>query len=330
MIPYAQHSIDDDDVEAVADAMRSGHLAQGPACERFERELGRYLDVPHVVAVSSGTTALEIMLASIPHRVRVVPAITFAASAARSVPGEVRIADVDPVTGLMDAEHALSLASGADSVIVLVHLGGRRAPVPDADGIRMVDDACHALGGDGLPRKKSLATVYSFHPAKHITTGEGGAIVTYSRDRADAMRAARDPRKYTNGRMSELHAALGLSQLKKAAGWLERRRALALAYDVGLAGLDWLRRPEIVDGHAWHLYAVHVPATLRERLREHLTSRGVGTQVHYKQLRDFFIGGPDLPGARAYAASTLSLPLFPTMTAYEHEHVIDAVRSFAP
>ena len=295
----------------------------------------------------------------------VVPTITFlaTANAARFVGAEVIFADVDPDTGLMrpeDFEQALAAAKDARIKAVLpVHLAGRPAHPADVarlaarHGIAVIEDACHALGTTyatgnetatiGDCRHAAMQT-FSFHPVKTVASGEGGMVTT--RDAALAARLAllrnhgmaRDPAKLAaapwgyemdepgyNYRLSDIHCALGLSQLGKLAKFAARRRALAARYDRALAPLA----PHIVpvrsaDGTTpvLHLYQVLIDfaalRTTRAALMEALRARGIGTQVHYIPVhtQPYYrrrYGEIALPGAQRFYERTLSLPLFPTM-----------------
>ena len=308
---YGAQLIEEDDIAAVVAALRSPHLAHGPRVGAFELALARACGAREAVACSSGTAALQLALASLdvgPGDVCIVPAVSFlsTATAARLLGAEVRFADVDPDTGLMTPQSlAAALGQGGLVKAVLpVHLAGRlcdmdtiSAMARDADA-RVVEDACHALGGiDDLGRpvgacQASDAACFSFHPVKTIAAGEGGAMTLNDPARAERARRLRNhgvtrdaalmsepgsfgvdgqpqPWAYEqlelgfNLRLDEMSAALALSQLAKLARFVARRTALATAYDIALAPLRPHVRPvPRPAGARWglHLYTVLLQA----------------------------------------------------------------------
>lgn len=324
-------------------ALRSDHLTQGPAVEAFERALAERCEVPHAVAVANGTAALHLACLALDlpaGSVGITSALTFAASAnAMELSGLVAdFSDVDPVSSCMDAltlEAALArLPEGRARLVVPVHFAGHPCPmdeiaaVASARGLRVIEDACHALGADhpdgrggrlpvGSCAHADLA-VLSFHPVKHVTSGEGGAVLTRDAALAERLRALRshgmegrperlkvpeeafDPATGEknawyhemhslglNYRLTDLQAALGASQLRKLPRFLQKRRALAARYAERLAPLPFARLPTTREGygHAWHLYVVGLDfdalGLTRHQVMVHLRERGIGTQVHY-------------------------------------------------
>lgn len=363
MLPYGRQTIDDADIAAVVEVLRSPLLTCGPLVARFEQALAAKLGAKHASVCSSGTAALHLVYAALDigagDEIITTP-ITFSATAAAAyyVGAKVRFADVDPATGNIDPASVAPLIGPRTKAIVAVHLGGLPADLEalhalaDRHGIALIEDACHALGatyhGTPIGGGRSVATVFSFHPVKHITTGEGGAIVTPSaalKRRIDRLRqhgVERDPSHMQqppagswsyevqelgwNYRLSDLSCALGLAQLAKLDRFVARRRELAAAYRTALAGFTGVTAPaEASDREsAYHLFAVAIDfarfATTRARVTEQLAARGIGTQVHYIPLYEHPLHkqrcgdvGPH-PGADHYYARTLSLPLFPAMT----------------
>ncbi|MEO6777434.1 MAG: UDP-4-amino-4,6-dideoxy-N-acetyl-beta-L-altrosamine transaminase [Kofleriaceae bacterium] len=363
MLPYGRQTIDDADIAAVVEVLRSPLLTCGPLVARFEQALAAKLGAKHASVCSSGTAALHLVYAALDlgagDEIITTP-ITFSATAAAAyyVGAKVRFADVDPRTGNLDPASVAALIGPRTKLIVPVHLGGLPADLEalhelaDGHGIALVEDACHALGatyhGTPIGGGRSAATVFSFHPVKHITTGEGGAIVTHSaalKRRLDRLRqhgVERDPAHMQqppagswayevqelgwNYRLSDLSCALGLAQLAKLDRFVARRRELASAYRTALAGFTGVTSPpESSDrDSAYHLFAVAIDfahfGTTRARVTEQLAARGIGTQVHYIPLYDHPLHrqrcgepGPH-PGADHYYARTLSLPMFPAMT----------------
>ena len=363
MLPYGRQTIDDADIAAVVEVLRSPLLTCGPVVPRFEQALAAKLGAKHASVCSSGTAALHLVYAALDlgagDEIITTP-ITFSATAAAAyyVGAKVRFADVDPSSGNIDPASVASLIGPKTKAIVAVHLGGMPVDLEalhdlaDRHGIPLVEDACHALGatyhGTPIGGGRSIATVFSFHPVKHITTGEGGAIVTPSaalKRRIDRLRqhgVERDPSHMQqppagswayevqelgwNYRLSDLSCALGLAQLAKLDPFVARRRELAALYRTALAGFTGVTTPvESNDREsAYHLFAVAIDFahfnTTRARVTEQLAARGIGTQVHYIPLYEHPLHkqrcgdvGPH-PGADHYYARTLSLPLFPAMT----------------
>lgn len=330
-LPYARHTIDPDDVHAVAQALRSERLTQGPEVPRFEAELARVVGAREAIAVSSGTAALHVALAALgvgPGDEVIVPPLTFAATAnavllcgARPV-----FADVAADTGNLDPASVAARIGRATRGAIAVHFAGHPADV-DAlsaalgSGRFLLEDACHALGafvGERAAGTLGDAACFSFHPAKLVTTGEGGAITTASDRLAARARLLREhgierrPERFEglglppalqdeergawvyeqhalapNYRLCDVAAALGRSQLAKQAAFLARRRAIAEAFAKAFADEDLLECPHERPGvrSAWHLFAVRLHAEAlrggRAALFAALRARGIGVQVHY-------------------------------------------------
>ena len=388
-LPYGRQTIEDDDVQAVIGALKSDWLTTGPAVERFERALAARCGGRETVAVANGTAALHLAARALgvgAGDTAVVPAITFLATAnvICLLGGEVVFADVDPVTGLMTPQSlrdALARAQSSVRAVLPVHLGGRLADMPAIGaiareaGAAVIEDACHALGAahaDGEGRMvptgacaHSDAAVFSFHPVKTITAGEGGAIAcrtpelaarlrrlrSHGMERSPAAWSERDlsfedgepnpwyyemPELGWNYRLPDLQCALAHSQLAKLDRFLARRGMLADAYDRLLAPLSNLIKPAPrISGQqsGWHLYQVSIDFEGARRSRgavmRALHARGIGTQVHYIPLnrQPYYSrrGAPDLPGAERFYAATLSLPFYPAMEVADVERVVQAL-----
>jgi UDP-4-amino-4,6-dideoxy-N-acetyl-beta-L-altrosamine transaminase len=365
----------------VTAVLRSDLITFGPQMAAFEADLARVVEAPQAVACVNGTAALHLALAALdigPGDVCIVPAITFlsTATAARFCGADVVFADVDPESGLMTPQsfaEALARAGPKAKAVLPVHLGGRAcdmaaiAPLARAAGLRIVEDACHALGGRAGGTAIGASTLsdascFSFHGVKTIACGEGGAVTTGDADLAARIRRLRnhgvthDPALMTdealsldvdgernpwsyeqlelgfNYRMTELSAALGRSQLAKLPRFVARRAEIAARYDallVPLAGrLEPVANPPGQDV-SLHLYVVRLLGGLQARraaLMRRLASRGIGTQVHYIPMyrQPYFhrrYGDQSLPGAEAYYAAALAIPLFPAMTDADAERV---------
>ncbi|HEY1751207.1 MAG TPA: UDP-4-amino-4,6-dideoxy-N-acetyl-beta-L-altrosamine transaminase [Caulobacteraceae bacterium] len=377
VLPYGRQTIEDDDVAAVAAALRDDFLTTGPKVEAFEAAFAEYVGARHAVACSNGAAALHLAVLALgvqPGEVCIAPSITFLATAncARYVGAEVVFADIDPASGLMTVatlRDAVARAGGRKIAAILpVHLRGDVAELPalrrvaDEQGAALVEDACHALGSrmvfDNVPasagdgRWGELA-VFSFHPVKTLTTGEGGMVTTADAGLAERLKRLRshgmvrpdgaDPWWYEmpelgfNYRLPDVLCALGLSQLAKLPRLVERRRALARRYEAALAPLAPAVR--IAARPPWSDPALHLMTVLidfeaigrsRAEVMAALKAKGVGSQVHYIPVhrQPYYAaryGVADLPGADAWYARCLSLPLYPTMEDGDVERVAAAL-----
>ena len=375
-IPHGRQTITDDDIAAVVATLRSDFLTQGPQVAAFERAFCEYTGARFAVAVANGTAALHLgalaLGADASSRVITTP-ITFAASAncVRYCGGNVAFADIDPETLLLDLAAVRRLLESAPrghfQGIIPVDFAGKPLPmdafraVADEFGLWIMEDACHALGGHFTDGRGELQrcgnarfaelTVFSFHPVKHVTTGEGGMLTTDSPELYDKLVRLRthgitkDPARMQqnpggwyyemqelgfNYRLSDLQAALGTSQLARAEAGVARRRELARRYDQAFAGTAVRSFPAVSgEGHAYHLYVVEVDE--RRRVYDELRERQILTQVHYIPVHTMpyyqatgFEGGP-FPRAEAYAARALSLPMYPGLTDEEQAYVIESV-----
>ncbi|MGN6109720.1 MAG: UDP-4-amino-4,6-dideoxy-N-acetyl-beta-L-altrosamine transaminase [Kofleriaceae bacterium] len=380
-LPYGRQTIDDADVAAVVDALRAPLLTCGPLVARFELELARWLGAAHASVCSSGTAALHLAYAALGigegDEIITTP-ITFSATAAAAyyVGATVRIADVDPRTGNLDPGSVEALIGPRTRAIVPVHLGGLPADLDELTaiarraGVALIEDACHALGatyrGARIGSRESDAVVFSFHPVKHITTGEGGAVIARDpriKQRIDRLRQhgiERDAARFDappdgpwvyevqelgwNYRLSDLACALGIAQLARLDGFLRDRRGLAAHYRRELArtfGADGGVEPsaESPDREsAYHLFTVAIDfarfGTTRAEVMRRLSAAGISTQVHYIPLLQHRLhaarcpgeGERPRPGADRYYARTLSLPLYPALSPADASRVVEELR----
>ena len=379
-LPYGRQHISDEDVAAVIDTLRSDFLTQGPRVQEFEQQFAAYVGASHAVAVSNGTAALHLCALALgvqPGQRVITTPITFAASAncVRYCGGEVHFADIDPATGLLDLEQVRKLLEAhphgyfaglipVDFAGLAVDMVAARA-LADEHGLWIIEDACHAPGGffvDGQGEKRFCGSgqlaelaIFSFHPVKHIATGEGGMITTNDAALASHLRRLRThgiEREATgllrqdeggwymemqelgyNYRISDINCALGLSQLARADAGLARRRQLAAQYDAAFAqvpGVAVLAPGQ--PGHAYHLYVILVEN--RRGLYEFLRTKNILAQVHYVPVprmpyyEKLGWRAGDFPHAEAYYARCLSLPLYPTLTGEEQAYVVACVREF--
>jgi UDP-4-amino-4,6-dideoxy-N-acetyl-beta-L-altrosamine transaminase len=370
-LPYGRQSIDDDDIAAVAEALRADYLTTGPQVEAFEQAFAAKVGAAHAVACANGTAALHMAAIALeigPGDVCIVPSITFLATAncARFQGADVVFCDVDPATGLMTAD---TLCEALDRVgkrmvaaVLPVHLAGRMVDMPairtlaeEADAA-VIEDACHALGssaafGQAGDCHHSAMACFSFHPVKTIATGEGGMVTTNDETTAQRLRLARshgmvrqgmiEPWAYEqqllgyNYRLPDVLCALGSSQLRKLDQFVSRRRWLAARYDELLAPLAPVVQTVHGEGNpTLHLYVALIDfdaaGISRAQVMERLAAKGIGTQVHYIPVdsqpyyRNLY-GGQTLPGAAAWYAKCLSLPLYPGMADDDPERVVDAL-----
>lgn len=379
-LPYGRQVIEEDDIAAVREALMAPLLTTGPLVERFEQALAATTAAREAVVVSNGTAALHLAARAI-HLNRaqtaIVPSVTFVATAnaVRYCGAEVVFADVDPATGLMTAETLLEALRRAPSntarAVFPVHLAGQTCAMGAIAGLArewglwIVEDACHAIGGDqttthgpvpvGACADSDMAC-FSFHPVKTIAMGEGGAITTNNAGLAAAMRRDRshgliresdpsEPWAYElrepgfNYRAPDILCALGLSQLKKLARFAAQRRRLVAAYRERLGAMRAILQPVEDAGHgdpAWHLFVVRIDferaGVSRADLMRRLAEAGIGSQVHYIPVhrQPYYAArypGTHLPGADAYYARCLSLPLFASMSEDDVARVCGALKA---
>lgn len=379
-IPYGRQDINDADVAAVVAALRSEWLTQGPAVPRFEQAVAGYCGTAHAVAVNSATSALHIACLALGlgpgDRLWTSP-VTFVASANCGLycGAEVDFVDIDPRTYNLcpQALERKLLAAEAEGrlpkVVVPVHLCGQPCDMQAIHalgqrfGFRIIEDASHAIGGRyrGEPVgncRYGDITVFSFHPVKIVTTGEGGMALTNDATLADRMARlrshgiTRDPAQMThapdgpwyyqqvdlgfNYRMTDVQAALGASQMERIDDYVRRRRALARRYDERLAGLPLTLPWQHPDGEsAVHLYVIRLD---RQRIRrshrqvfESLREQGIGVNLHYIPVHTqpyyarMGFGRGDFPEAERYYAEAISLPMYPTLTDAQQDRIVAAV-----
>ena len=372
LLPYGWQAIDEDDVQAALAVLRGGRLTTGPRVAEFERAVAAAVGAAHAVAVSSGTAALHAAAFAGgigPGDEVIVPALTFAASAnAVLYQGGIPVfADVRGDTLNVDPADVAARLTGRTRAIVAVDYAGQPADLDALGalardrGLALIEDAAHALGAEYRGRRVgALAdlTAFSFHPVKHITTGEGGLVTTASRELAARLRRFRNHGLETeygerhergdeyspmvelgyNYRLTDLQCALGLSQLTRLEQFLKRRAELAQRYRMELAGQPGLLLPAVATDvrHAWHIFPVLLqPERLRADRRTILAAlraENIGVAVHYVpvywhpyyQARGY--GRGLCPRAEWAFERLLTLPLFPAMTDEDADDVLAAVR----
>jgi perosamine synthetase len=369
LIPYGRQCIDEADIRGVADVLRSDFLTTGPKIAEFEEAVATYSSAAYGVAVNSGTAALHCAMYALEIGLGdevIVPPLTFAATAncvlylgARPV-----FADVRPDTLLIDPNEVERQITPRTKAIITVDYAGHPCDydtlrsITNRRGIALVSDACHSLGGAFKGRRVgSLAdiTCFSFHPLKHLTTGEGGMAVTDDSNLAKRMRAFRSHGISTdaitrerngvwyyemlalgfNYRLTDIQCALGLSQLTKQSRWLERRREIAMTYDLAFSRMPGLSPLAVLPDvtHAWHLYVVRLDgSTIRDLIFADLRRKGILVNVHYIPVhlhpyyREKLGTGPGLcPVAEKAFEGLLSLPMFPGLGKADQERVVAAL-----
>ncbi|HEY7545694.1 MAG TPA: UDP-4-amino-4,6-dideoxy-N-acetyl-beta-L-altrosamine transaminase [Blastocatellia bacterium] len=373
VLPYGRQSIEEEDISAVVEVLRSDWLTTGPKVNEFERAFAARVGAREAVAVANGTAALHAAVYALrigPGDEVIVPAMTFAASANCVVyqGGAPVFVDVERETLLIDVAQAESKITPRTKAIVAVDYAGQPCDydslrrIADRRGIAIIGDACHALGGKYKDRNVGTLgdlSVFSLHPVKHITTGEGGVITTDDEELARRMRVFRnhgitsDHRQREAGgswfyemvdlgfnyRLTDLQCALGLSQLRRLDAWIERRQQIARHYDRAFEDIEAVSplRVRRDVSHAYHLYVIRVRTELlsadRGRVFAALRAEGIGVNVHYVPVhlhpfyRERFGTKPGIcPAAEAAYEQIISLPIFPMMTDADADDVIAAVR----
>jgi dTDP-4-amino-4,6-dideoxygalactose transaminase len=355
-LPYGRQRIDESDIDAVVETLRGDWLTQGPTVPRFEEAVAEYVGAEHAVAFSSGTSALHgaTFAAGLGPGDRVVTSpLTFMASAncARYVGAKPELVDIERSTWNLDPAGIVARPAAA----VAVHYAGLPA---DLEAIRgrtdcVIEDAAHALGAstpDGMVGNGAQSDLccFSFHPVKPITTAEGGMVTTNNPVLAERLRAFRshgirripgaDGWAYEiddvgfNYRLTDLQAALGLSQMRRIEEFIERRNTLADRYRTLLDDLPLTLPPAAGPGvrHGYHLFPVLVPE--RARVYRALHDDGIRVQVHYVPVhhhpvsRDIELPSGGLPVCDEVYAGLLSLPLHPGMSEADQDRVVDSLR----
>lgn len=372
-IPYGCQWIEEDDINAVVEVLRGDYLTTGPKVKEFEENLARYTGAKYAVAVSNGTAALHAacFAAGIKEGDEVITTpITFAASAncllymgAKPV-----FADIDPDTYNIDPKEIRARITEKTKAIIPVHFTGQPCDmdeilkIAEEYNLLVIEDGAHALGAEYKGRKiGSLGdmTTFSFHPVKHITTGEGGAIVTNSEELYKKLTLFRThgitretgdllenhgPWYYEqqylgyNYRMTDIQAALGISQLKKSDKFLQLRRDYAKLYTEAFKSVDEVVVPYQLDGtdSSWHLYILKLKTERlncdRKKIFEELKERRIGVNVHYIPVyyhpfyRKLGYKKGLCPNDEDFYERIITLPLFPKMEKEDILYVISNVK----
>jgi len=363
-IPLAQPDICDEDVEVVADVVRSGQLALGPKAEAFETALAEYVGVTHAVAVNSGTSALHLLVRALgigPGDEVITTPFSFIASTncilfERAVPVFV---DIEPTTLCIDPERIGAAVTSRTRAILGVDAFGYPADWPeieriaDRHGLAVIEDSAEALGSARGGRRCGsfgVAGVFGFYPNKQITTGEGGAVVTDDGRVASLCRSMADQGRGDGGwlnhvqlgynyRLDEMSAALGVSQLRRAEEMIERRVRVAGWYIDALADVEEIVLPSVEEGvrMSWFVFVVRLTEGFgrsdRDRILAGLRAEGIGCRDYFQPIhlqsfiRETLGTAPgEFPVTEMVAERTIALPFFPAMTRTQVETVAAALR----
>lgn len=381
MIPYGRQTIQEDDIRAVADVLRSDFLTQGGAVPQFEQALCNYTGARHAVAVNSATSALVLACRALglgDNDIAWTSPITFVASANAILlcGAKVDFVDVDPQTANISIECLTDKLERAEAqgalpkVLMVVHFAGQSCDMSAVEklskkyGFEVIEDASHAVGGTYHNRPvgscvHSSVCVFSFHPVKNMTTGEGGCAFTNDPEIAEKMLELRShgvtraedrmthesdgPWYYQqldlgyNFRLTDFQAALGICQLAKLDGFVERRRMLAKQYDRLLEPLPvspLKQEPGNLSG--WHLYVIRLNLKKLKRSRreifDFMRNNGIAVNVHYIPVhlqpyyRSLGFEAGDLPNAEDYYDEAITLPLFPGLSDDDQQQVVDVLK----
>jgi UDP-4-amino-4,6-dideoxy-N-acetyl-beta-L-altrosamine transaminase len=388
VIPYGRQNITQEDIDIVVEALKSDYLTQGPKILEFENAFAKYVGSKYAVAVANGTAALHLCTLALDvkkgQKVITTP-ITFAASAncVRYCDGEVVFADIDPETYLIDYNCVKKLLEespiGTYQGIIPVDFAGRAVDLEkfrklaDEYNLWIIEDSCHAPGGCFIDEKGNEQNcgngnfadlaIFSFHPVKHIASGEGGMITTNNEELYQKLLMLRthgivkSNELYTNSfefaggkdtyplwymemqelgfnyRLTDFQAALGLSQLKRADEGLQRRREIAQTYYEAFKNKSFIKgQSGVVEGHAYHLYIIEVENRLE--LYNYLRTKNIFAQIHYipchlmPYYRQFGWKAGDMPNSENYYKHCISLPMYPTLSFEEQTFVINKILNY--
>jgi dTDP-4-amino-4,6-dideoxygalactose transaminase len=376
-LPFALPDIGEDEIAEVVDTLRSGWVTTGPKAKRFEEDFTAFLGDASLqsLAVNSATAGLHLALEALgigPGDEVITTTHTFTATAevVRYLGADVVLVDIDPATMCIDVDAVEAAITPRTKAVMPVHYAGlaadmgRLLPLARKHGLKVVEDAAHALpttcGGRLIGTLDSDATVFSFYANKTITTGEGGMVVTRDPELAKRMKVmrlhgmsrdafdrftAKVPSWYYEivapgfkYNLTDIAAAMGIHQLKRAKAFAQRRSEIARRYDDGFTGLPLITPPRARDGdaHAWHLYVLRLAegaSVARDALIERLFAAGIGCSVHYVPLhlqpywRDRYgLSAGSFPQSQRAFETLLSLPLYPRMSDADADRVVSAVR----
>lgn len=391
LIPYGRQDINEDDINSVVETLSSDFLTQGPKVHEFEECFAKYIGSNYAIAVSSGTAALHLSVLALELKKGdkvITSPITFSASAncVRYCEGEVVFADIDSKTYLIDYNKVKSLLEshpyGTFKGLILIDFAGRAVNIEkfkklaDKHGVWILEDSCHAPGGffiDSNNKKQNCGNgkyaelaIFSFHPVKHIATGEGGMITTNNKtlynkllelrthgitkdnlkfkNSIDVASSENNQKEYPawygemqnlgyNYRLSDINAALGVSQLKRAENGLNKRISIVKKYNEAFKNKSFIKNKiKFIEGHAYHLYILELKRRLD--LYNYLRSKNIFTQIHYVPVHlmpyykklGYNIG--DFPVSESYYKKCISLPIYTSLSSEDQNYVIDTINDF--
>lgn len=364
MLPFSRPSIGDDEIREVTEVLRSGWITTGPRTVQFEKDFAAYVGAKHALALSSGTAALHCAYWALdlkPGDEILCPSLTWPSTAnmVLALGAKVVFADINPETRQIDPQDVAKKITKRTRAIVPVHFAGAPADIDALKAIagkkiKIIEDAAHAAGTEYKGKRVGglgNTAIYSFHPIKDITTGEGGMLTTdddklaarvklfkfhgVSRDAWKAYGSAATAHYDTvlpgfKYNLTDIASALGIHQLRRLDGFIARRRAIADRYLAGLGGTSGLglpAAPPYAHRHAWHLFTVLVDQ--RDEFMAKLKDNNIGSGLHFEAVHRTSLykkGAKKLPHTDRVCSRILSLPLFPDMTDQDADDVITVVR----
>lgn len=376
-LPFAKPLVSEQAIADVADSIRKGWMAMGPKTVDFENKFAEYVGCKYAVSVNSATAGLHLAVMALikPGDEVITTAMTFASTVNAIIyaGGKPVLVDIDPHTFNIDVNEVKKAITPKTKAIIPVHFAGRPCDMDALEALAekynlgIIEDAAHALGAQykgrkiGAGRGNNHIAVFSFHPTKNITTGEGGMVCTNDEDAAEIMSMQRQNgmskgawnRYQANGKahydifkpglkyqMMDIQAAIGRDQLTHLEEFNARRREIVARYQKELADVKGLiLPPEIEEGnvHSWHIYTplidIDTLGFSRDDFMAQMSKRNIGTAYHYQALHLFTCYGEitglkagDLPNAEYVSERIVSLPLFPAMTDEDVTDVIEAIK----
>ena len=368
-IPYGRQCIEQDDIDAVVEVLRSDYVTTGPAVTDFEKAVAEYTGAKYAVAVANGTAALHVacLAAGLKKGDQVITTpITFAASAncALYCGATPVFADIEADTYNIDPAEIEKKITERTKAIIAVHFTGQPCKMDEIHAIAkkhnllVIEDAAHALGADYKGKKIgsiSDMTTFSFHPVKHITTGEGGMITTNNKElyerlvlfrshgitRNEEMMTKNEGGWYYeqldlgyNYRITDIQCALGISQMKKLDRFVARRREIAARYDKAFAEIENIITPKQEEGcnNSWHLYVIQVVNKERKEVFDRLRANNIGVNVHYIPVykhpyyQENGYREVCCKNGEQYYERAISLPMYPLLSDEEQDYVIEMVK----
>lgn len=372
-IPYGMHWIDEEDINEVANVLRSNWITTGPKIKEFEDALCAYIGCRYCVAVNSGTSALDIAVQSLNLPVGseiITTPFTFVATSNSIIYNNHKpiFADICSDTFNIDPEDIRRKITKNTKAIIYVDYAGQPCDIKaikeiaDEFDLYLIEDACHAIGAEYEKKKVGNfadLTIFSFHPVKHITTGEGGAVVTDNKELYEKLSLLRThgidkntmdrfgpdaswayDMKYLgrNYRITDFQAALGISQLKKLDGFIDRRIELASIYNELLSDIDFVSLPIVINNvkHAWHIFTILLNRSInRDDFFKYMREENIGVNVHYipvyrhsYYINRFNINPLSFPCTEAVFKEIITLPLHPKISHEDVLYICNKIKSY--